>query len=315
MAGRSAGKEARMKSADRIMPARNDDAGASDSAQRDYKVPATEKALDILEFMAARNDHVTQTKISAGLGRSIHEIYRVIQFLEGRGYLVRTKPDRFRLSLKLFELAHMHPPVNRLIDCALPVMRGLVGKTGQSCHRAVLRDAAVLIVSQINSPLPMRYSVALGLHFPVLETSSGAVLLAALPLPEQGTLLEHIIASGEAGASRAEIAARLSAISKLGYEMPASLAVEGCANISVPVRDHMGATIAALTIRYLPQTRARFDRQSALTSARGAANEISRALGAPEPAGRIRAVWAGSPESAPQPPVQRQKSQPGRKVP
>ena len=304
-----------MKVAARILSAQNDDAGASDLVRRDYKVPAAEKALDILEFMAARNDDVTQTEISVGLGRSIHEIYRVILFLEGRGYLVRTKPDRFRLSLKLFELAHMHPPVNRLIDCALPVMRDLVGKTDQSCHLVVLRDAAVLIVSQVDSPLPMRYSVALGSHFPVLETSSGAVLLAALPLLEREALLEQIIASGEAGANRAEIAARLNTICKLGYEMRASLAVEGCTNISIPVRDHMGATIAALTIPYLPQTRARFDRQSALASARDAASDISRALGAPEPAGRNRAVWAGTPEPAMQPPVRRLKSQPGRKAP
>ena len=55
--------------------------------KRDYKVPAAEKALDILEFMAARNEDVTQTELSVGLGRSIHEIYRVIQLLEGRGYL------------------------------------------------------------------------------------------------------------------------------------------------------------------------------------------------------------------------------------
>jgi DNA-binding IclR family transcriptional regulator len=304
-----------MKSPDRILSAQNDDAEAPGGARRDYKVPAAEKALDILEFMAARNDDVTQTEISAGLGRSIHEIYRVIQFLEGRGYLVRTKPDRFRLSLKLFELAHMHPPVNRLIDCALPVMRELVGKTDQSCHLVVLRDAAVLIVLQVDSPLPMRYSVALGSHFPVLETSSGAVLLAALRPPEREALLERIIASGEAGADRAGIAARLSKIDKLGYEMRASLAVEGCTNISVPVHDHMGAAIAALTVPYLPQTRARFDRQSALASARAAANEISRALGAPEPAGRNRATWAGCPEPVPQPPNHGRKSQPGRNAP
>ncbi len=265
-------------------------------ARRDYKVPAAEKALDILEFMAARNEDLTQTEISLGLGRSIHEIYRVIQLLEGRGYLVRTKSDRYRLSLKLFELAHMHPPVNRLIDSALPVMRELVGATDQSCHLVVLREATVLIVLQVDSPLPMRYSVALGSHFPVLETSSGAVMLAALPPAERETLIRRILASGEAGASRAEIDARLGAIETLGYEMRASLAVDGCINISVPIRDHIGATIAALTVPYLPQKRARFSRESVLETARIAANEISRALGAPEQAGRNRAIRVPGPE-------------------
>lgn len=268
----------------------DEDEGADAGSRRDYKVPAAEKALDILEFMAARNEDVTQTELSLGLGRSIHEIYRVIQLLEGRGYLVRTKADRYRLSLKLFELAHMHPPVNRLVDSALPVMRELVGNTDQSCHLVVLREATVLIVLQVESPLPMRYSVALGSHFPVLETSSGALLLAALPPAEREALVRRILASGEAGATRPEIDARLAAIAELGYEMRASLAVDGCTNISLPVRDHMGATVAALTVPYLPQKRARFSRESVLETTRAAASEISRALGAPEQAGRNRAI-------------------------
>ncbi|MCX5514347.1 IclR family transcriptional regulator [Kaistia algarum] len=271
-----------------------EDTDAAGEARRDYKVPAAEKALDILEYMAARNEDLTQTEISAGLGRSIHEIYRVIQLLEGRGYLIRTRADRYRLSLKLFELAHMHPPVNRLVDAALPVLRGLVGGTDQSCHLVVLRGSTVLVVLQVDSPLPMRYSVALGSHFPVLETSSGAVLLSALPPAEREALVSEVLASGEAGAGREEIAARLGEIERLGHEMRASLAVEGCTNISVPIRDHIGATVAALTVPYLPQKQARFDKASVLASARAAANEISRALGAPEAAGRNRAVRAES---------------------
>ncbi|MBB3931736.1 DNA-binding IclR family transcriptional regulator [Kaistia hirudinis] len=273
---------------------REDEAGGGD-ARRDYKVPAAEKALDILEFMAARNEDVTQTEISVGLGRSIHEIYRVIQLLEGRGYLIRTRADRYRLSLKLFELAHMHPPVNRLVDAALPVMRTLVGETDQSCHLVVLRGSTVLVVLQVDSPLPMRYSVALGSHFPVLETSSGAVLLSALPPAERQAVIAAALAEGEAGATPDEIAARLAAIGEAGYEMRASLAVEGCINISVPIRDHVGSTVAALTVPYVAQKRARFDRASVLASARAAANDISRALGAPEGEGRNRVIRAESP--------------------
>lgn len=134
----------------------------------------------------------------------------------------------------------------------------------------------------------MRYSVALGSHFPALETSSGAVLLAALPAGERDALVERIIAAGETTASRKEIASRLGEISKRGYEMRASLAVGGCTNISVPIRDHLGWTIAALTVPYLRQTRARFDRPAVLEAALDAAKEIARALGAPEPVGTSR---------------------------
>ena len=273
------------------LSANNDD---QEAPRRDYKVPAAEKALDILEYLAGLREDVTQTEISVALGRSIHEVYRIIQLLEGRGYLVRTKSDRYRLSLKLFELAHMHPPVNRLIDAALPVMRALATRIDQSCHLVVLRGVSVLIVLQVDLPLPMRYSVALGSHFPILETSSGAVLLAFMPPEERDGLIDRLVTDGDAEMPRADVKKRLAGILAKGYEMRASLAVEGCTNIAVPICDHTGATIAALTVPYLPQKQARLDRRAVLEEARAAAGEISRDLGMIEQPAKNRAAKPGS---------------------
>jgi DNA-binding IclR family transcriptional regulator len=244
-----------------------------------YRVPAVEKALDVLEFMASSAETLTQTEIATGSGRSIHEIYRILLLLEKRGYIFRTQSDRFRLSLKLFELAHMHPPVNRLIECALPVMRELTVGADQSCHLVVREGQNALVVLQIDSPLPMRYSVALGSHFPILETSSGAVLLAHSNRVERDRIVERIVVAGEGQGTRAEIEARLNEVAELGYEMRASLAVEACTNISMPVRDHTGAVIAALTVPLLPQKAARFDREIVFERTRAAAEKISAALG------------------------------------
>jgi len=274
---------------------RRDDEAAS-GGRPEYRAPAADKALDILEFMAGRPEGVTQTEISLGLGRSLHEIYRIIQLLEKRGYLIKASTDRYRLSLKLFELAHQHPPVNRLIDSALPVMRQLVADTDQSCHLVVISGQHVLILLQVDSLLPMRYSVALGSRFPILETSSGAVLLAAMAKAEREALVDELIAIGEAEESRVEIIARLDRAAELDYEMRQSLAVEGCTNISAPVRDHRGEVIAALTVPYLKQKHIRFDRASVLAATRAAAIEISRALGASdrsEPRARARNIPKG----------------------
>ncbi|RWP41716.1 IclR family transcriptional regulator [Mesorhizobium sp.] len=253
-----------------------------ESGRNGYRVPAVEKALDVLEFMASSAEPLTQTEIAAGLGRSIHEIYRILLLLEKRGYIFRTQSDRFRLSLKLFELAHMHPPVNRLVECALPVMRELSANTDQSCHLVVREGESALVVLQIDSPLPMRYSVALGSHFPILETSSGAVLLAHSNQAERDRIVERIVAAREGQGTRAEIEARLNEVARLGYEMRPSLAVEACTNVSMPVRDHTGAVIAALTVPFLPQKAARFDRETVFERTKAAAETISAALGAGE---------------------------------
>jgi DNA-binding IclR family transcriptional regulator len=253
-----------------------------ESARGGYRAPAAEKVLDILEFMATQPDGLTQTEISTGLGRSIHEIYRVLLLLEKRGYLIRTKADRLILSLKVFELAHKHPPVNRLVESALPAMRELALQTDQGCHLAVLKDLLVLVVLQIDSPLPMHYSVALGSQFPALETSSGAVLLAGLSCEDRDRTIGRIVAADQAIGTRAEIDARLDAATTCGYEMRPSLAVQGCTNISLPVRNHTGAMVAALTVPFLPQKAARFDAETVFGHAVAAAARISGALGATE---------------------------------
>ena len=261
----------------------------SESGRNGYRVPAVDKALDVLEFMAASAETLTQTEIAAGLGRSIHEIYRILLLLEKRGYIFRTQSDRFRLSLKLFELAHMHPPINRVVECALPVMRELTANADQSCHLVVREGQSALVVLQIDSPLPMRYSVALGSHFPILETSSGAVLLAHSNRAERDRIVDRIVTAGEGQGTRAEIEARLNEVARLGYEMRASLAVEACTNISMPVRDHTGAVIAALTVPLLPQKAARFDRQTVFERTRAAAEKISAELGWGESNSSLRA--------------------------
>ena len=230
--------------------------------------------------MAGQGEALTQTEIASGLQRSIHEIYRILLLLEKRGYILRTRGDRFRLSLKLFELAHMHPPVNRLVECALPVMRDLAANADQSCHLVVREGHNVLVVLQIDSPLPMRYSVALGSHFPILETSSGAVLLAHQSRADRDAIVERIVAAGEGlrHTRRDRRPPRRGA--EAGHEMRPSLAVDGCINISMPVRDHTGAVIAALTVPFLPQKAARFDRETVFRRAAQAAEKISAGLGA-----------------------------------
>ena len=189
---------------------------------------------------------------------------------------MRTKADRYRLSLKLFELAHMHPPVNRLVESALPVMRELAADTDQSCHLVVLNGLQVLVVLQIDSPLPMRYSVALGSQFPILETSSGAVLLAAAEPADRERIVDQILAAGEADDTRDgdRGAARRGAVARLR-----DAAVAGRRRLHQPVaagvRPH-GRAIAALTVPFLPQKAARFDQETVFSRAQRAAEQDFR---------------------------------------
>lgn len=256
-------------------------------ARRVYSVPAAEKVLDILEFMADRAEGMTATEIANGMGRSVHEIYRVLLLLEARGYLYqRAVSDGYRLTLRLFDLAHRLPSVRRLSDSALEEMQDLAPRMLQSCHLGVLNGHELLIVLQVESPLPMRYSVVLGAKFDFAETSAGAVLFAHLTAAQQDRMLERMAAEGRTNAEIAQLRDRAAAIRATGFEMRASLAVTGVTNIAAPVFDHQGKAVAALTVPYMPQRAATVPKEAARDMALAAARRISANLGAqpPDPA-------------------------------
>jgi DNA-binding IclR family transcriptional regulator len=244
-----------------------------------YAVPALEKGLDVLELLARSPISLSMSAVAGELGRTVGEIYRIMQCLESRAYLQRDpESDRYRLSMKLFKLAHSRAPTKALVSAAAPVMDQIAAATMQSCHLAVLDELQVLVVAQVNSPSPMHYSVRLGAHFPVWETSSGLVLLAHQPDELRREMIDQIMAV-QSAVSRRELTSRCAAALRTGCEVRASAVVSGVTNITHPIFNHHGKVVAVLTTPFLPQVHLSVTVGGATMKLKNAAAEISNALG------------------------------------
>ncbi|WP_454817766.1 IclR family transcriptional regulator [Labrys neptuniae] len=254
--------------------------GPTEAEAEPYRAPAAEKTLDILEYMAATQIPLTQSQIAAGVGRSIHEVYRIIQLMERRRYLERDpKSDRYSLTLHLFSLAHSTPRIRTLSEAAIGPMRRLADTIQQSCHLAVLTGVEVTIVCQVDSPLSMRYSVSVGARFPAHQTSSGLVLLAGLPEEQRRRVLigvERHLAEGE---SMQAVKSHLSTVQDQGHDVRPSLVVSGVTNVSFPIFDMHAQTIAVLTVPFLPMKTVATSLEEATRATAEAADEISLVLG------------------------------------
>jgi len=155
-----------------------------------YAVPALEKGLDLLEALAAQPEPRSQTDLARALGRSPSEIFRMLACLERRGYIVKEEASgRYRLTLRLYQLAHTHTPVDQLLHAAEGPMRELARRIRESVHLSVLSDGKLLVLSQMESQNRTRVSVEIGARFPVVLTASGRILLAHLPQEELRSLL------------------------------------------------------------------------------------------------------------------------------
>lgn len=142
-----------------------------------YPVPALEKGLDLLEFLSAQGVPQSLADLARGLGRSTSEIFRMANCLERRGYIGRDD-GRYRLTLKLHQLAHTHSPVEQILRAADRPLRELARELRESVHLSVLSDDRLVVLAQVESPDPRRLSIEVGGRFPPEKTCSGRLLLA-----------------------------------------------------------------------------------------------------------------------------------------
>lgn len=246
-----------------------------------YAVPALEKGLEILECLAGHGDYgFTQTQIAEHLGKSKNEIFRVLSCLTACGYIQRGPGDNnYRLTNKLFELAHQFPPTNRLVELAMPQMRSFAEKARQSCHLAVLRQSKAVIIANVDSPALITLSVRAGSVLPAHESTSGRVLSAFEPEDQLLAWLAEMKASLKPKLLR-ELTARIETIQEQGYETCTSPRIPGVLDISVPVLDSNGHSVASLTAPCLQLQDGDADAERIRKLAQQAASAIEASIGA-----------------------------------
>jgi DNA-binding IclR family transcriptional regulator len=155
-----------------------------------YTVPALDKGLDILEALAQSDSAPTLSQLARQMGRANTEIFRMLNRLELRGYVLRDDAGAYRLSLKLFQLARVVSPLNRLLELAAAPMRQLAVKLGQSCHLGVIEAGELVVIATADPPTRIRLSIAIGSRFDLAQTVSGRALLADLTKSERLALLK-----------------------------------------------------------------------------------------------------------------------------
>lgn len=258
---------------------RSDVTGSLPRQSTRYSAPALEKGLDILEAFASEPAGLSGSEVARRLGRSVGEIFRMLVCLERRGYICETSDkDRYELTLKLFELANRHHPLERLVAHARPLLQQVANHTGQSCHLAMVSDGAVIVVAQTNAPGSMGFSLRLGAQVDLFDTASGHVILAF----QSTATRQRALAAWERRTRRRAprgLAKHLEAIRARGYEEMASYQVRGVINISFPVFNQHGEAIAALSVPFVQRFGERVSPRQVKSSLQLASTRLTADIG------------------------------------
>ena len=151
----------------------------SDDRSERYRAPALDKGLDILELLARQPGGLTRAEIVKATGRGASEIFRMIERLVARDYVSRSaEGDRYALTMKLFHLGAVYPPLHRLVTAAQPVMDGFAARAMQSVHLVIVDQDKARVVAHASSPSTWEFRLRVGATLDLFTTGSGLVLLA-----------------------------------------------------------------------------------------------------------------------------------------
>ncbi len=237
-----------------------------------YRAPALEKGLDVIELLAAEKTPLNLSAISQRLGRSSGELFRMLQVLEFKGFITTSESGAgYVLTNKLFALAMAQAPVRSLVETALPVMRKLAQEIGQSCHIAVASEDQIVVITRIERPGDLGFSVRIGYRREIARATSGLVLFAYQNEEVRRNWLKRCRLKGEAADS---FVARANTVRERGHHEAASDFVRGIVDLSAPILRGETA-VAALTCPFVHSNPLVMEMPQAVESIRAAARQIS----------------------------------------
>lgn len=195
-----------------------------------------QRALDIMELVAARGRSMSIAEIAGSLELTGPTVHRLCRTLVARGYMRQLADRRYALGIRLVPLGNA---ANELLGIdAESVLADLVAEIGETANLAVLAGHQAEYVAQAPSRYSMRMFTEVGRRVDLHCTGVGKVLLAQLDTD----LVESILR--RAGMARrtphtirtpTALRAELDRIRDLGYALDEQEQEIGVRCVAVPV--------------------------------------------------------------------------------
>ena len=214
-------------------------------------VQSVERALTVLEILA-REGHAGVSEIAEEMGIHKSTVSRLIGSLVSREMVHQnTERGKYQLGFGILRLASSIPARLSLVHEARPVLESLAEEFKETVNLAVLRSNYAVNVDQAMGPSTLATYDWVGSLTPLHATSSGKVLLAALDAGERDRILKETglrARTSRTITSRKELDAQLLEVAAKGYAVVREEFEIGLNAVAVPVYNHQGEVLGALSI-------------------------------------------------------------------
>ena len=253
---------------------------------RDATVGALLHGLAVLDMFTWDRTVIGIAEVSRQLGVHRSTASRLAATLAAAGYLEQAgEHGRYRLAAKLSRLGEIAAAGDQLRDAALPPLRDLVSRIGETGHLGVLDGAEAVTVAVVDGWQTVRMHSWVGKRSPAHCSSMGKALLAGLTTEEVIARYPDPLLPARTPntiTSRDELVRCLAEARDQGYAVDREELEPHLCCVAAPVQGRDGAVVASVSVSG-PASRLGDDTATATLAmeVRATARQVSSRLGAP----------------------------------
>ncbi|MBN8549471.1 MAG: IclR family transcriptional regulator [Deltaproteobacteria bacterium] len=237
-----------------------------------YMIQSVSHAIDVLEELCNSSGEVGVTELSKRLKLHKNNVFRLLATLELRGYVEQNHDSEdYRLGVKALQLGQSYLAQSTLVNRALPVLRGLAEKIGETVSLAVLQNGQVQFPVSVESKRPVKVAPRIAVSFAAKMSAAGRLLTAQL----SDAVLAELLASNTP--QDAAIRNQLNELRNGGQIIDRGAIEPDVVSISKVIRGAKNEVVGAIEV-LIPQYRAKVE--ALMPQIDEAVTALSNALGA-----------------------------------
>lgn len=252
--------------------------------QSDTKFNSVEKALKVLLAFDTQRPVWGVRELSAHLGFSPATVQRLLQTLKAYGFVDQAAETRqYRLGNVYFKFLHTIQSALPVTQTAMPLMRQLMAATQETVHLNIMDGQERICIDTIEPLQSLKASMPIGSRSPLYAGASSKCLLAYAAEDFRRNYLETVRLvplTANTILDRAHLSRELQNIRACGFAESLSERNSGLGSLSVPIFNHHGTLLAALSLA-IPEIRFKDKdhRSFCLTNLRQIGQNLSRIMG------------------------------------
>jgi DNA-binding IclR family transcriptional regulator len=242
------------------------------------------KGLDLLELIAARNE-ISVSEATQLTSQSRTACHRLLATLEAAKYVYKTDERRYRISMKLLNLAGQ---VNReipIMQAAKPYLQFISAKFRETVNLGYWDGGKIIHLDKVESNEILTSDPRIGSEAMGHCTALGKVFFAFLDQSAREALLDRYqftALTPNTITSRMEFMEELAKIREQGYALDEEELSLGLRCVAAPIFDSSNQIIGSLSISAPAARLNPTVQEKAIIALRNAAKKLSKDLGAQE---------------------------------